>query len=85
MNEEEIKELVAQYVAAVTDNFGENAERYMMAFGREVERATRHKAVSMAYTLAEEINHLNENRNSRPRTPDELNEATPNLLRRQAE
>lgn len=59
MNEDQMKELALQYVVAVSENNGVNAERYLMMFGREVERETRHKAVSMAYGLAEGINNLN--------------------------
>jgi hypothetical protein len=58
MNEEEMRELAKQYVTAVSENDGEHAERYLMMFGREVERHVRHKAVSLAYGLAETINKL---------------------------
>jgi hypothetical protein len=59
MNETEIKNLVEQYKSTILENNGENAERYLMMLCREIERITRHKAVSIAYDLAEKINIMN--------------------------
>ncbi len=57
-NDEYFKKKIAEYMPVIEGAIGEDLERALLFFAKDIERDTRHQAADMAQQLANNIHNM---------------------------